>query len=638
MLLERRMTAVPLSRIRVTDAFWRGWQETVRRVTLPIEFTQCTQTGRIENFARAARGERGTHEGYRYNDSDVYKWIEAACYLQIALGPDPAIAADVERTVDLIAAAQMPDGYLDTYFQLQEPELRWRNLSMMHEMYCGGHMIEAAIAHYEATGTKKLLDVAVRFADHLDSLFGPGRRKGYCGHQEIELALLSLARAVEHEHPDRSQRYRDLARWMIEARGTRPSPFEEEYADAEGMRLAPYARQMLDREGVYSGEYIQDHLPLREQNEVVGHAVRAMYFFAAATEAFTDSGDEAMGEALSRLWDNLTQRRMYVTGGIGSSRTNEGFTRDYDLPNRTAYAETCASVGLVFWAQRLLEGTGDSGYADVLELALYNGALAGISGTGDRFFYDNPLDSHGEAHRKEWFDCACCPPNIARLIAAVGRYFIGEAADAVYVNIPASCEARVRVGGRDVALRIESEYPWRAKIGIEITVPEPTTFALKVRIPSWSSDTRVELPSEFEEAEYDGHYISIQREWSGVSRVVVDFEDEPLFVVAHPAVLECRGRAALMKGPLVYCLEAADLGGDAPQAFTVDPSDEEVGTLEDGLVPITVRGWIDRDEDGPLYRSDAETPEPDERRARMIPYFAWDNRAPGPMQVWLRKA
>lgn len=632
------MTAVPLSRVRVSDPFWRGWQETVRRVTLPIEYAQCSQTGRIENFARAARGERGTHEGYRYNDSDVYKWIEAACYLQIALGPDPAIAADVERTVDLVAAAQMPDGYINTYFQLQEPELRWRNLSMMHEMYCGGHLLEAAVAHHEATGSTKLLDVAMRFADHVDSLFGPGKRKGYCGHQEIELALLSLARAIEREHPDAAGRYRALSKWMIETRGTRPSPFEEEYADAEGMRLAPYSRQMLDRDGAYSGEYVQDHLPLRDQTEVVGHAVRAMYFFAAATEAFADSGDEAMGAALERLWENLTQRRMYVTGGIGVSRANEGFTRDYDLPNRTAYAETCASVGLIFWAQRLLEGTGDSTYADILELALYNGALAGISRSGDRFFYDNPLESHGEAHRQEWFGCACCPPNIARLIASVGRYFLAESKDAVYVNVPASCEATVRVAGAEVGIRIESDYPWNARVAIEITVPGPMAFALKVRIPGWSSDTALRMPEGFGEAEYDGHYISIHREWSGSTRIEVAFEDEPMFVVAHPAVLECRGRAALTKGPLVYCMESVDLGGQPPQAFTVDPSDAEVAPPEGGLVPLVVRGWMDRDEDSPLYRSDAETPEPEEMRVKMIPYFAWDNRSAGPMQVWLRKA
>lgn len=633
------MTPIPLSRVRVTDPFWRGWQETVRSVTLPIEYAQCLDTGRIENFARAARGERGTHQGYRYNDSDVYKWIEAACFLQIALGPDPAIAADVERTVALIAAAQMPDGYLNTYFQLQEPHLRWRNLSMMHEMYCGGHLIEAAVAHYEATGTRTLLDVAMRFADHIDSLFGPGCRKGYCGHQEIELALLSLARAIEGEHPERSRRYRDLSRWMIEARGTRPSPFEEEYADAEGMRLAPYAHQMLDREGAYSGEYVQDHLPLREQTEVVGHAVRAMYFFAAATEAFTDSGDPVMGEALGRLWTNLTDRRMYVTGGIGTSRANEGFTRDYDLPNRTAYAETCASVGLVFWAQRLLDATADTAYADVLELALYNGALAGISRSGDRFFYDNPLESHGEAHRREWFDCACCPPNIARLIASVGRYFLAEADDAVYVNIPASCEAQALVGGGKARITVESEYPWHAKVAITVAVESPTAFALKVRLPGWSGDARVELPAGFEEAVYEGGYIVVRREWSGVSHLVFEFEVEPLFLAAHPAVLECRGRVALTRGPLVYCLEAADLAsGQAPQGFTVDPSAAEVVTEREGVVLIAVSGWMDRDPgQGPLYRSDAELPEPEPARVEMIPYFAWDNRTPGPMQVWLRK-
>lgn len=642
MRLSRRMRPLPLSNVRVTDPFWRRWQETVRDTSLKIQYEQCVATGRIENFHRAARGEKGTHQGYRYNDSDLYKWVEATCMLEMALGPDEQASRRLDEVVAAIASAQLADGYLNTFFQIQHPDLRWRNLSMMHEMYCGGHLIEAAVMHRTATGKRDLFDVGVRFADHVASIFGPGKRKGYCGHQEFELALLMLADAIDGEDPARAATYRTLSKWMVDERGTRPSPFEEEYADTEAMALCPYARSMLDRDGVYSGEYLQDHLPLREQTEVVGHAVRLMYWLAAATEVYTDRGDDEVESALERLWINLTHKRMYITGGIGPAAHNEGFTTDYDLPNRTAYAETCASVGLIFWARRLLEGTADSEYADVIERALYNGALAGISLSGDRFFYVNPLESNGNHHRQPWFDCACCPPNIARLIASVANCLVASGDGAVYVNIPASFEARIPVGQGEVTMAVRSSYPWAGKFEVEVDSPNPMEFALCIRVPDWASDTDLALPDDFEPAEYESGYMVIRRTWSGKTTLMVEFAMSPTWMAAHPKVIEDRGRAALTCGPLVYSLEAVDLG-QAPHGFVADTSAADLQAFDpsvlEGIVPITVSGWLDdyAEWGDELYAPDDTLDPAVEAKARMVPYFAWDNRQPGAMQVWLRR-
>lgn len=643
MRLSRLMTSVPLSRVTVTDPFWKSRQETLRTVSLPIQYQQCVETGRIENFRRAARGEKGTFEGRRYNDSDVYKWIEAVSYLHAALGTEPETEKQLDDTIAAIASAQDADGYLHTFFQVNHPDLKWRNLSMMHEMYCMGHLLEAAVAHHEAFGKRDLLDVAIRVADHIDSVFGPSKRKGSCGHQEIELALLRLAQSVETENPDRAKRYRSLAKWMVDTRGTRPSPFEEEYTDAEGMALAPYAHSMLDKDGKYSGEYIQDHLPLRDQAEVVGHAVRAMYFFTAATEAAYDQADAPIEAALERLWANLTQKRMYVTGGIGPAHHNEGFSTDYDLPNRTAYAETCASVALAFWSKRLLEGTGDSEYADVMERAIYNGALAGISLSGDRFFYVNPLESFGDHHRQPWFDCACCPPNIARLIASIGSYLLSYSSNAVVVHIPASFEASVPLSGGEVKVTVASNYPWSGNFSVTVSTPTDQEFELRVRIPDWCGDTGLETPDGFPEAEYENGYLVIKRTWSGKETVTVDLEMTPRWIAAHPSVLDCLGRSALACGPLIYCLEKADLGADSPQGVMVDTSDATVedfeGELLGGISPISARGWADRYANwgDTLYGLDNDVSEPAEVELILIPYYAWDNREAGSMQVWLRR-
>lgn len=647
MRLQRRLRSLPLQQVRLTDRFWGRYQRLLATTTLEIQYRQCVETGRIEHFRRVARGERGTFKGRYFNDSDVYKWIEAGSFLLAALGSDPEFAAPLEKlrsqlddTIDAIASAQAPDGYLNTFFQLQHPDMRWRNLGAMHEMYCMGHLLEAAAAHHGATGSRRLLEVGVRVADHVASIFGPDKRKGYCGHEEFELGLLRLADAVRPADSDRAERYVALARWMVDERGSRPSPFEVELQDDEAMKLSPWLRNMLAPGGTYKADYCQDHARVRDAEEVVGHAVRAMYLLTAATEAFEDRGDDEIEAAIERLWNNLTRKRMYLTGGIGPSGHNEGFVGDHHLPNRTAYAETCAAVGLVFWSHKLAQATFDSDHVDVLERALYNGALAGISLEGDRFFYENPLESAGDHHRQDWFDCACCPPNLARLVASLGAYVVGRTDEALAIQIPCACEIETVFGGVPVRVSVESDFPWSGEVRIHVDANSPATFELAVRMPGWCGDVETEFDGV--EAEYRDGYMVFAMTWEGRRTLRLDFEMEPRWWVSNLQVIDNCGRTALTRGPLVYCLEEVDLGEPVAR-FTVDPTSSEVESLDPGLlegvIPIRVEGWLDRPGGWPdeLYTAEEDLPPPAPRRARMIPYYAWDSRGAGSMQVWLRR-
>lgn len=631
MVAEKTSIPLSISSIQVTDEFWSRWQYVVFKRTLEIEYQQCKDTGRLENFARANRNEKGTFQGRYFNDSDVYKWIEAASYCISALGSDPSLDAKLSEVVELIVRAQMPDGYINTYFQVMHPDKRWKALATMHEMYCAGHLIEAGVAHFEATGRRELLDVCVRLADHIASLFGPEKRRGYCGHQEIELALCALARATGNSS------YRDLAAWMVRERGKSPSPFAEELANAECLVLAPWMPTLFARRGAYSGEYVQDHLPLLEQTDVMGHSVRAMYFFAGAAESCDDDSTWA---ALELLWDRLTQRRMYVTGGIGSSGENEGFTKDYDLPNRDAYAETCAACGLVFWAYRMLLRTGDSQYADVMETALYNGALAGISLDGTKFFYDNPLESDGSHHRSDWFDCACCPPNIARLISSVGKYLVSANQQSFSIHVPASTTSTVDFGGKVGRIEVDGSYPWSGDFTVRFEADEPIRFCLRIRVPGWCDDFTVDVPEAFGELKYEEGYATLDRVWKPKDSIGIQMAMPARWVRTNLHVSANSGRVALQRGPLMYCLEECDLGSAVASFIVntgVDSSTLEPDSSLEWALPIRMEGALERDTGDALY-SDLSEREFEPRAVRAIPYYAWDNRAPGSMMVWLREA
>ncbi|HEY0272561.1 MAG TPA: beta-L-arabinofuranosidase domain-containing protein, partial [Chitinophaga sp.] len=443
------MQPVGFSQVKITDKFWSPRQETVSTVTIPVCIDQTeVKTPRIRNFEKVARNDGEKHEGIYFDDSDVYKALEAMAY-SLKNHPDAALEAKIDEWVDKIAAAQLPDGYLNTYYELNGLQNRWTNMDH-HEDYCAGHLIEAAVAYYNATGKTKLLNVAIRFADHLDATFRQAGRHWVPGHEEIELALVKLYKTTHQ------QKYLDLADWYLEQRGH------------------GYGKGSLWRGGKGDADYCQDGIPLKDQKEITGHAVRAMYLYTGAADVGAAKNDTGYMKAMKNVWEDVVYRNMYLTGGIGSSGHNEGFTQDYDLPNEDAYCETCASVGMVFWNQRMNLLTGESKYVDVLERSLYNGALDGLSLTGDHFFYGNPLANEGNYGRSEWFGTACCPSNIARLVESLGGYIYAKSDKGIWVNLFIGSNTSIPLGKTNVAIAQQTEYPWKGDVQITVT-PERNT-------------------------------------------------------------------------------------------------------------------------------------------------------------------
>jgi DUF1680 family protein len=632
----QRYTAVPFDRVTIEDDFWTPRQRVNREQTIPHIHRQLAETGRIDAFRRdwapdAATRRRDSWGGtaVMFWDSDVAKWIEAASN-SLATHPDPELDALLDDLIALIAAAQHPDGYLNTWFTGVDPENRWKNLRDWHELYCAGHMIEAGVAHAQATGKRSLLDVCCRLADHIDSVFGPrpGQLRGYCGHPEIELALIRLAHATGEE------RYLALSRYFVDERGSQPHYFDQE-ALARGDDPARFWAR--------SYEYNQAHLPVRQQREVVGHAVRAVYLYSAMADLAGIDGDAELLEACRRLWEHLTTRRMYVMGGIGTSRSNEGFTHDYDLPNESAYAETCAAIGLVFWAKRMLQIDLDRRYADVMELALYNAVLSGVSADGRAFFYDNPLASHGDHHRVPWFGCPCCPPNLARILAGLGEYVYAQSAEEVVVHMYMGSSTQISLAGQNVALRQETRYPWDGAVTLDVTPERPARFTVRLRMPGWCAEPRVAVNGEPVElgARVQHGYLAIERDWQAGDRITIELPMPVERLYAHPAISADEGQVALRRGPIVYCLEqtdhAAPIAGMA-LARAADLTAGEERQLLGGVVAVgaTARAISPAGWEGVLYRTAPPEEQPTELCA--IPYFAWDQREPGRMRVWLREA
>jgi DUF1680 family protein len=617
---RRRLIPVPLTQVTVEDSFWAPRIRVNREQTIPHEYKQCKDTGRIDAFLLNWKPGVEPKPHYFW-DSDVAKWIEAASY-SLATHPDPELDELLDEVIEMIAGAQQEDGYLNTYFTQVEPENRWVNLAHWHELYCAGHLMEAAVAHFEATGKRTLLDVMCRYADYIDSVFGPGKRDGCPGHEEIELALVKLY------HATGEKRHLKLSQFFLDQRGQQPSYFKKELE-----RLNP------EWAGRFNPEYCQDHLPVREQSEVVGHAVRAMYLYCGMADVANEIGDQGLLEACERLWDNVCRKRMYITGGIGPARHNEGFTNDYDLPNESAYAETCAAIGLVFWNHRLLQFRGDGRFADVMERALYNGTISGVSLDGKKFFYVNPLESRGNHHRQDWFGCACCPPNIARLIASIGSYIYSQAERDAYVHLYVQGSGRMRVSGQQVVLKQETDYPWDGRILISVNPETPTGFGLNLRIPGWSRSAALAVNGESVEPAVTRGYTRIEREWKAGDRVELAFPMPVELIEAHPAVRQDAGLVALQRGPVVYCLEQID--NPVPLHRIVLPRDVELKprfevNLLGGITVINGRALLadDSDWDNVLYRAEPTRLKPLEITA--IPYYAWDHRDPGEMRVWLR--
>ncbi len=621
-----RSSSVPHTATIFQDTFWAPRLRTLRERTLPAIYQQMRQDGHFTAFRES------WHAGMRpipyvFWESDIAKWIEAASY-SLATHPDPDLEMLVDEAIAFLLTLQQPDGYLNLWFTQVEPERRWTNLRDYHELYCAGHLIEAAVAHFQATGKRILLDAACRYADAIDATFGPeeGKRRGYCGHEEIELALIKLSHATGEE------RYLHLSHYFIEERGRQPAYFDLE-AQARGETPADYEMATY--------EYNQSHVPVREQQEIVGHAVRAMYLFSAVADLAHELQDEDYQEICEHIWKHLCAKRLYITGGLGSSEGNEGFTADYDLPNSAAYAETCAAIGLVMWSQRLLQLDADHRYADVLEQALYNGILSGLSLDGTSFFYVNPLESDGTHHRQPWFKCACCPPNIARLLLSLGSYLYTVTETDILVHLYAQCTTTFAVGGHQITLHQHTNYPWDGTVRLQIESDEPLELGLYLRIPGWCQQARLTLADEELPYETRKGYARVVRTWQPGESLTLTLEMPGERIYPHPAIRENAGMVALRSGPLIYCLESADNAIPLHQIVVPTSATFEkhfLPTLLSGIAVLrsTVRMQETEDWNEVLYRNKPPVSQPYTLTA--IPYYAWDQRTPGEMRVWLRRS
>lgn len=642
----QRLTAVNAQRVELRDGLWAPRQRMNHHVTLQRLLEHIYETGRVDNFWKAAGKKSGEFTGRLYNDSDVYKWIEAAAR-SLMLFSDAKLEQAVEEVVDAVEAAQQADGYLNTYFTLVEPELRWTNLNFMHELFCAGHLIQAAIALDAATGKGRLLAVARRFADHIDARFGPEKQHGYPGHQEIEPALVELSRYTAEP------RYRALAEYFINARGGADSPFARELTQASqesgtvaGGKVDSYPdfwkhtrTLFLDDAGRYDGSYAQDHAPVRRQRSAEGHAVRAMYLYCGMADLVAESGDGELVDALEAIWRDIAGSKVYVTGGIGSSHQNEGFTEAFDLPNRGAYSETCASVGAVMWNHRMWAISRDGAYVDMIERVLYNAFLAGVSTDGERFFYVNPLESAGDHHRRPWFQCACCPPNASRLIASLGEYLYSTDGNELYVNLYIASRAELTLAGSRIVIVQDHDYPWNGQLKIDITVDQPTEATLWLRIPAWAQRHELHAGSEQIREPARRGYVPIRRTWNGTTTIALTLPMPPRYLKSDPRVADNRGKVALSRGPLIYCAEHADNGFELSSLqvdISVEPESSRItdGSLPDGTVVLDGSATLYPAGQGRLYE-EAMSGRSQPVRFRAIPYFEWDNREPGPMQVWL---
>ncbi len=648
--LRKKLTPVAWKNVKIVDGFWGPRQEINRTVTLPAEYDQCKNTGRID--ALKLKWKPGDpNKPHHYWDSDIAKWIEAAAY-SLALKPDNEIEKKVDEVIELIEKAQYEDGYINTYFSVVEPGKRWTNVYVMHELYCAGHLIEAAVAYYEATGKRRFLNIMCRYADHIDSVFGreEGKKRGYCGHQEIELALVKLYRVTGEE------KYLKLSCYFIDERGKTPHFFEAEaIARGEDPEKSPI-KESLNRSYLAAGPYayFQAHLPVREQTTAEGHAVRVMYMCSAMADLAAETGDKSLLDACETLWENVTKRRMYITGGVGPLEGSERFTFDYDCPNESAYNETCASIGLVFWAHRMLQFEGDGKYTDIMEQTLYNGVISGVSLSGDSFFYANHLASHPGLYenkisrnprmlpeRQKWFECSCCPPNLARLTASLGEYIYSKSEGEVYIHLFIQSETELELGNKRVILSQKTEYPWDEKIEITVSPEEEMELTLSVRIPGWCNGAQLRVNGEAVAIEHyvDKGYFKLKRLWSKGDKIELVLPMPVEKIEAHPSMRNNCGRIALMRGPLVYCLEETDNGKDLNEIFIPAGSTLSAHFDKDmlgGIVTICADALI-RDKsrwENQLYKR-AETPK-EKITVKAIPYYAWSNRKVGEMIVWMQ--
>lgn len=640
--------------VKVNGRFWAGYQALVRDTVIPYQWEALNDrvegaepSHAIKNLKIAAGLTQGEYHGFVFQDSDLAKWLEAAAY-SLETCPDAMLEQNVDSAVELLGQAQQSDGYLNSYFTVKEPGGRWTNLYECHELYCAGHMIEAAVAYFRATGKRQFLDIMCRFADYIAQVFGPGpgQVRGYCGHEEIELALVKLYRATGEK------KYLDLAVYFINERGCEPFYFDIEW---EKRGKTSYWTGGVIPKPSLRAIYYQAHRPVREQEDAVGHAVRAVYLYTAMADIARETGDESLHSACVKLWRSIVARRMYITGGIGSMHEDEAFSLDYDLPNDTVYAETCASIGLIFFARKMLSLELKGEYADTMERALYNTVLAGMAQDGKTFFYVNPLEVWPDASEKNlgkrhvlprrppWFACACCPPNVARLIASLGQYIYTTTSNTIGVNLFIGSELDVRLDSGNARIVQRADSPYDGSVSIEIAGATGSEFTIAVRIPGWCRDAKLDIngrPVALDAVTNDG-YAYLSRAWQPGDTIGLKLPMMPMRMRANPAVRADAGKVAVQCGPFVYCLEECDNGAQLQQIVLPKASElmlEYDASLFGGANVITAQGLRQSGEgwDGMLYKPEAVS-EYAPAKHKFIPYYLWANREPGEMTVWVRE-
>ena len=636
---------ISLNQVKIEDGFWSQMQDLVTNVVIPFqervlndEEPGVEKSHAIDNFRIAAGLAEGEFYGMVFQDSDVAKWLEGVAY-SLVIKPDAELEARADAIIDIVAQAQQEDGYLNTYFTIKEPEHRWQNLLECHELYCAGHMMEAAAAYYEATGKDKLLHVMERMADHIISRFGDaeGKVKGIPGHQEVEIGLMRMY------HVTGKKEYKDMARYFLEERGKDPEFFEKEAKkrDWEHFGMKPE-----------DTKYNQSHATVYEQDEAVGHSVRAVYMYTAMADLAAEDGDEKLLAACRRLWNNMIQKKMYITGGIGATVVGESFSVPYELPNDTVYAETCASIGLVFFAKQMLKSEKRGVYADVMERALYNGIISGMQRDGKRFFYVNPLEvnpgtsgvaagyEHVIPERPGWYACACCPPNLVRMITSLGKYAWDEDEKTIWSHLFIGSEASFEKAD----IRVESSYPWEGSVTYHVSAKSEKAFALAIHIPSYIHRAQLVVKINGRTAVTDAAmkdgYLYLERTWGSADEVTLEFAMPVRKIYANTKVREDIGCVAIMRGPVVYCFEGVDNGEEIHALFIgKELSVQTVSGTEGVLAGMTLLDIAGKRltyagcED--LYCEQA--PQIEDVTLRAIPYFAWGNRGLNQMRVWMHE-
>lgn len=637
-----RLRRLPLGDIRIQDAFWDQRVRLIREKVIPYQWQtlndlvpDATPSHCIRNFEVAAGRAEGEFQGMVFQDSDLYKWLESVAF-SLQTQPDPELERIADGAIELIGAAQEADGYLNTYFTIKFPEKRWTNLQQAHELYCAGHLIEAAVAYHQATGKRALLDVAIRFADCIDRAFGPEPEKlhGYPGHQEVELALVKLFEATN------DARYLRLARYFLDVRGADGDYFSEESGKKDYPPVFPV---MLH----WPCDYNQSHMKPALQREATGHAVRAGYMYTAMADVAALTGDAPLREACEALYQNIAGRQMYVTGAIGSSAIGERFSFDYDLPSELIYGETCASISLMMFCQRMLRLTRDMRYADTMERALYNSVLSCVSLSGTEFFYVNPLSvdperckrnpvfEHIEPIRQRWFGCSCCPPNLARTVMSLGHYMFSADADSLYVNLYVSSEAEVELADGARRIRVDTDYPYGGSATIRVTGGRARLY---LRSPGCAPIVGLRIAGQDQPFEINNGALALERDFDG-EPIELKFDLRPRLIYSDPRVSGNIGKIAVMRGPLVYCAEQIDNGEGvarillkADTVFTEIPPPEG---LPAQTVALQADAWkCEIPTDAGLYTETPPTLAP--IKLTLIPYFLWANRGEGQMEVWIK--